>query len=798
LALTGVDKRLNTQYSIEPTANYFRGNRNVNVIRDYDSIICFTAFIPVTSALYIYPLPNPAFVLKSSLHLKIPMRVRDGEDPVYVHPHLVPNICLGDVGVRARVMMFFPRLYDADLQSAAPLTPLQLQAIYEDGFYPAVSDIAPDQLTNWPVNYAGARIRARNHNGSLQYGTRPFPQERAERFGYEVRARLAAKYPWAQSIVFMTQVKGIKEAHQHTPGDELRAAVSLENALQELDPRVSRQGYCYVDVGLELSQAGCAYQWRTDGHARLVEAFTELNAREAANVTRRSARGYERDYSAGLIHVSGCRVNLGASRERGSTATYMQAYTTDKAPIQHLEGGRHGLTLKGSQALHGSPPEYMENIHRVYMDASHRHDSAARLEFRVPLSHAQEYALDFPPELMLTTLCVYPRVDWWQWRALRLLALSRCVTLQNLSPPQLRYRTTALMLTAAIVYLTNALHSRPDDDQAGRELMCAALPLTNDYNLGVMMIEPNATRVEDDLLPTCPFGAFFLRDIEWPPAADCPRFHWGRHMRDTTFIRYLGHNPLELWRHHNQVAFIPTQAVSKKRVPTRKGMTKLHSSRLAEVEIHPHARSLVFPLAGRPRDVGNDQPDNDRLGEFSDDDDDDRDLATTVTHMWLQFASDMLQKCGNLKGQPYLASHCRLTPAARLAVTEDVFRTSNLATVFYRVRWKTATRAEWGSAFERLFPPPGREPPVQPQNYPTMQYYHQWSELKGRVPHHYAQTIHSRLRLMFDQLTWMARPYCDRVWMYQPGDGFRTLPPAWEHQAPQVLLHPRVFHPEWE
>ena len=79
LALTGIDNRRRRQYSIEPTENYFCGDRDVNVVRDYDSVICFTSYIPITDALFLYPVANPVHALRTSVHTKVPMRIRSGE-----------------------------------------------------------------------------------------------------------------------------------------------------------------------------------------------------------------------------------------------------------------------------------------------------------------------------------------------------------------------------------------------------------------------------------------------------------------------------------------------------------------------------------------------------------------------------------------------------------------------------------------------------------------------------------------------------------------------------------------------
>ncbi|KIJ57449.1 hypothetical protein HYDPIDRAFT_35121 [Hydnomerulius pinastri MD-312] len=215
LALTGIDKRENLQYALEPTANYFRGAREVRIVRDYDSLICFNDFIPVTEAMYIYPIANPTYTLTNSVHMKVPMRIHEGEPREDVNPQDVPNICIGEVDQRTRVRMFFPRLYQRGVSPARPLTHEQLAAVYEEGLYPIIRDIAPDVLTNWPIDYDGACIRARNQNGTTQYSSRAFPRDLIYTLGYELRSRLAAEYDWAGSIVFMTQIQGVKDGYQH-------------------------------------------------------------------------------------------------------------------------------------------------------------------------------------------------------------------------------------------------------------------------------------------------------------------------------------------------------------------------------------------------------------------------------------------------------------------------------------------------------------------------------------------------------------------------------------------------------
>jgi len=75
LVLTGYDSATGVQYSIEPTRNRFTQDRIVTVVRDYDSLISFTNWLPIIRDIYIYPVSNPVDTLTSNVHLKVPMKI---------------------------------------------------------------------------------------------------------------------------------------------------------------------------------------------------------------------------------------------------------------------------------------------------------------------------------------------------------------------------------------------------------------------------------------------------------------------------------------------------------------------------------------------------------------------------------------------------------------------------------------------------------------------------------------------------------------------------------------------------
>ncbi|KAG1717976.1 hypothetical protein EDB19DRAFT_1921560 [Suillus lakei] len=791
LILTGKDSATGIQYSVEPTRDRFTYEREVTVVRDYDSLISFTHWIPVISNIFIYPVSNPVDTLTSNIHLKVPMKIHEHQAEVAVFPHHVPNICLGVVGVRTKLRMFFPALYEDNADRNVELTLEQKTAIYNDGLRPTLQSLNPDTMTNWPTTYGSALTRAKKRDNRYQYGTRPFPGRMVQRFGYELPRLLAAAHPWARNIVFMTQVQGVKEANQHAPDDRRAASDALSVLMHDLDAELRNEPHCWVDVGLELSEPGFSYQWRTDAHSDIIEHFTCLTAVQASSYVNRPSRQYSRDIAAGLMHVSGFR---GAFSLDDADPVYIQAYTTDKALIQQLDGGRHGLAMSGRQLMEGTPPEYMTNIYALYFDARENHDCAARIELRVPIGYATRTALWFPVELTRDSILAFNREDWWQWRLVRLLGFMRTLALQNECGGPLRVGVDALSLSGGILWMTNGLHSRPDDGSAARDLMCTILPLTRDYRHDMLQIRPREELVRHgDMLPICAHGAYFFRDIVWPPTTDVPRLQRGPMMRNSTFKFIFGLDYEALRRKYLPPAYIPRALVPQKRVRTQKGFSKRH--RVEAPAPVPVFEDLDFELAGAPLDAGEDLPWNERA-DFPPDLEED--LPVQLTKHWNQFCSDVLQKCGNLKNSPLAASHCRLTMEERLHVTDDVYKDINLAMVFNRVQWKKVSGREWKEAFDIFFPPRNAPLRVQPQNFPTMKYWEEWFEMKRRLAPAAFDTVRNKYWTIFKELLWVPKPHKDRLWKYTASDDFSTYPLRYSGQAPQIIVSPSSYPPTWE
>ena len=696
-------------------------------------------------------------------------------------------------------------------EGRANLTEDQLSAVYDRGLYPAVCNLAPELATNWSPSYAAAKLRARNLNGTYQIGTHPFPGNTAHRLGRTIKRYLQTALPWASGCVWMVQIQGVKEAHTHAPSDLLDSYTCFGALMDGFMRELILRGQSWVDVGLQISQEDHVLQWRTDAHHFLAKEFSDLSLNAAARLCTLPSHSYHRDYVAGLVDLSGFRATLNP-HDPDSGSAYIQAYTTDKSLIAHLEAGRHGLFMRGRDALRGDgddhTPAYCKRMMNIYR-AGVRHTTAARVEARIPARSAVRAMLDFPERLLEQTLCRYPAVDWWyvwspiptqstslmwhtrQWRQIRMICISETLALQNSAHPSLRYKREALNLTAALVWLSNGLNSRPDDDQYGRDIMITSCITAGNRDHGIFLIPPPA-QGEPGELPVVRQGAIFLRHILLPPTSGVPRFSYGMELNDATWIHFFHQTPDQLRLKALPPPYIPRRQLREAgRVPTQKRMSRPQE---AQVDVPlPELANLRFPLPPVPQDVAEDLPYEEQVeyfGEMADN------LPLETTRLWQQFLSDLLQKCGNLRGVRADASHCRLSIRERQNITQEAIANTNLALIFRRVQYRTSTRQEWAAAFGHYFSPVDGKISIQPQNFPNMLYWMRWAELKTLLPNQIGH-VRRQLRLLFNQLCWIPQPVSDRLWLYQRDERFQIFPQGCTSNAPQILMNPSFGRPHW-
>ena len=322
------------------------------------------------------------------------------------------------------IRVLFPALC-ADGRSPS-LTQEEQKTFYEQGFRPAVVDLLGASAADWPPDYESEMFRARGHGGKLSFITKVLPEWHVRDLGDKIRKYLSENdVSWGDGLVFLHQIRGVKNSSQHTPFQE-DGEVALEEWLDENYLRMDDLllGEWWVDVGLQISSENReCLAWRTDSHFHLVEEVLEIPQHRAHQITKITSSKYVRDLTSHLTAVSGCRISPGARSEGRFSVKYFQLYTTDKSITYRQDGGHHGKFITCPDILAGKAETYCENLYRVYLAAIEDNFSLARVEVRVPIGKATEVLLGLQARTIRQWLVSFPRVVWWSVSTLAFVQL---------------------------------------------------------------------------------------------------------------------------------------------------------------------------------------------------------------------------------------------------------------------------------------------------------------------------------------------------------------------------------------
>ncbi|TFK60080.1 hypothetical protein BDN72DRAFT_779859, partial [Pluteus cervinus] len=318
----------------------------------------------------------------------------------------IPNIILARWNTRHMLRIFFPQLGGPTTTRSPQLTPEEMGEFYDLVLRPAIMEVEPTHTHNWPASYFAEGFRARNHRHGFQNGTMAFPRSGVKSLSAAIVRLANETLPWGKNIVFGAQVRGVKLHNSHE-NDEQGPVDVLGDISQNLDVTT---GSWWVDVGLEVMEAGRAILWRSDAHVKLMTAVLGISEDDALSLKR--SRNHEKDISSHLTSVAGFRVKC---REHPGEfeAAYLQAYTTDKGATYHREGRNVAKRITTGMAMEGTPPKFCTSLERTYEDCATKTDVAARLEVRVPLRYATSALANLPVRVLRECVLNMSRAVWW-------------------------------------------------------------------------------------------------------------------------------------------------------------------------------------------------------------------------------------------------------------------------------------------------------------------------------------------------------------------------------------------------
>lgn len=422
-------------------------------------------------------------------------------------------------------------------------------------------------------------------------------------------------------------------------------------------------------------------------------------------------------------------------------------------------------------------------------------------------------------------------------RALRAAALKYVAEWQLSGEPAVRTNEPALLLTAAIPWLANGLHSTPDTKPASRELMNAVLPHIRrrdavqdqqpykmslqgdddddddddeedeedgDEMAGSRSVRTRRRRArpvneadgmqgeEDDTVPHNPFGLIFLRDIRVGSGYPVPRMYNEHfYLSDRAFL-YL----FKADRYSIQTEIIRSR-IALPRNPSRIANRTKQKPIAAAPEtagrnpfgLMEQGHSLLPP----PHDDGSDM-------EIDSDDEDNEiieDMDAELFRLWSQFCQDIISVCPNRKGVGQ-ASYCKLSEDERKKVNTSTYQDVVLSNNFNDVQWKAVSTAEWRTNFKRLFPDKEKKLAGRVQNYNTVAYYAMWQKLMHRMTDEALLAAHKQLWKIFKSLYWMPAACSDRIWETKPTPSFsKSSEYPKSKAAPKILLNGLKEKPVW-
>lgn len=315
------------------------------------------------------------------------------------------------------IRVFIPELYSEDRRSPF-LTPGERKLFYEDGLLPAMKQLIEESATEWPSRYEDEMFRARGRNGQVNFQSKIVPYYLVSDIGGYLRSSFAENdSAWGTGLVFLHQIRGLKETHRHTDNwaEEALSDFFCKNNIS-LDA-IREHGEWWVDAAIEVhseENPPRSLAWRTDSHFSLVRDVLNISDNHADRITRPGSSKYARDLMAHLPAVSGCRISPGPRARGVYEARYLQMYMTDKSLTYRPGQGAFSKQLSVPEVMRGKHGAYIGGIYELYCNAIGHSHSMARLEVRVPLRHASRVLIGLDREILRESLVSFkPAVLWY-------------------------------------------------------------------------------------------------------------------------------------------------------------------------------------------------------------------------------------------------------------------------------------------------------------------------------------------------------------------------------------------------
>ena len=329
-------------------------------------------------------------------------------------------------------------------------------------------------------------------------------------------------------------------------------------------------------------------------------------------------------------------------------------------------------------------------------------------------------------------------------------------------------RYNVAMLAAALIFMSNALCSRP---LPGRKL-----------EIIKWSVLPHQTAIGD---PFCPFGLFFIRKISFLPNG-CPIAPNLRGAEREIYYIYSFPTP----RAYRE--FVSPDKVLLPKLPSyccaRKEQSHNKQIKTTEIDVDEDEQPL-FNIDLDPNAIKLPQHLVDSAGEQI------RDPNIIAMKLWLQLMNDMGQKMWQAQGKPPYINRTK----AEYSNPERFFQGSELKRRFQCVGFKTKRGfvKEWNLVFEQIFPGFYKNFPNELQNFKTMTYFRQYMELHTACRNaeirgeEWLKIFRAGLLQKYNTMAFMPYASSTRFFETRKSKCDETYPQSHTGTCPVIVLHPQ-------
>ncbi len=370
-------------------------------------------------------------------------------------------------------------------------------------------------------------------------------------------------------------------------------------------------------------------------------------------------------------------------------------------------------------------------------------------------------------------------------------------------------RDEAMLLLAALVWLVNGLHSRPDDRNHARNLVTAALPHLSRAVIDETVVlwptkannDDEGPRDDDDddnddgppssTVPCASYGLVFFCNMRIPPAVPIPRLEvspW--RLSDEAFLFFFKKDPETMRRQIQPIGIINPEDLPATRIGGNRKKITPRCMEDEHIEPRTNLAQQGFQLVAWTKDDGSDLEDAfDQQPEVLHPD---LRLAKIINQFW----KDLVVKSPNPKS-PMEPSYLKLSREERMETDCDLFKRKDIPQLFTCFYYRRAAEKDWSEAFNRLFPQKNHQLAGKSiQHYKSCTYYRDWKALIALQNQETVNAMRFGLKKEIYKLNWLPEPSVDRIWTSKRprSDKYRVFPPDHTGPAPIILIK---FDPIW-